>query len=255
MKRIPSEIDSLMWAIAERPDDAAIDEFGQRFPNYRQELGKRLAMVRALKGAKSAATSMPDTGWRPNRVSWHRATGTRFGWVLAGAGLAAVAFASYAGFSLLSTRQIEIPPTPALPSAPPAVPDRIVYRETPRPPVPPPQPAPRQAQPRPPWEQPISVQMEGVPLEVALQAVAQKGGLRLEIAPGLSDVLIVLDYRESRPIDILRDMGPRFGFTALPQGQNEVLIVPVLPEPTVPNPGDVPSDPLGGAQNPGSIGP
>lgn len=254
MKRIPPEIDSLMWAIAEKPDDDAIAEFGQRFPDYRQELGKRLSMVRALKGAKAGVPSMAPRSWQADRAVRPVANGSRLGWALAFAALAAVAFASYAGFSALATRQMELPPVPTVPTAPPSLPDRIVYRETPRPNNPAPHVTPQQERPRPPWEQPISVQMEGVPLEVALQAIAQKGGLRLEIAPGLSDVLIVLDYRETRPMDILRDMGPKFGFTALPQAQNEVLIVPVVADPNA-GPPEHPTDSVGGSVNLGDIGP
>ncbi|MFQ3587476.1 MAG: hypothetical protein SNJ74_01345 [Fimbriimonadaceae bacterium] len=253
MKRIPPEIDSLMWAIAENPGDDAIEEFGRRFPDYRQELAKRLSMVRALKGARAGVPSMAPTRWQPDRPA-RRAPGRfRLGWVLASAALAAVAFASYAGFSALATRQTEIPPVPSVPTAPPAMPDRIVYREAPRPIDPAPPIAPPPSRPRPPWDQPISLQMEGVPLEVALQAIAQKGGLRLEIAPGLSEVLIVLDYRETRPMDILRDMGPKFGFTALPQGRNEVLIVPVVSDPTGPAP-EQPTDRVDGNVDLGRTG-
>ncbi len=56
-QRIPVEIDSLMWTLAETKNQAAIDEFISRNPLYRAQLLKRIETVGGLKAAKVPATT------------------------------------------------------------------------------------------------------------------------------------------------------------------------------------------------------
>ena len=50
--KLPREIDELMWDVAERDDNETLDQFVERYPEFRSELAKRLQMVRGLRGSR-----------------------------------------------------------------------------------------------------------------------------------------------------------------------------------------------------------
>jgi hypothetical protein len=52
--------------------------------------------------------------------------------------------------------------------------------------------------------------------------------LELEIAPGMPNPELVADFRDASGMEMLMELGPRFGFTAFNQGDNRVLIIPAL---------------------------
>ena len=85
---IPREIDELMWTIAEGTDHSAIEAFGDRYPNLREELLRRIRTVNALKSGnkslKSAKvptkTTTPRFSTKSNNVPPTRAKMSSF-WV------------------------------------------------------------------------------------------------------------------------------------------------------------------------------
>jgi hypothetical protein len=75
-------------------------------------------------------------------------------------------------------------------------------------------------------DKPQYVKFDSIRLLTALRAVAASGGLVLETAPNMPNPLVRIEYRDYTPIEILRDLGPRFGFTAFNDGPHKVLVVP-----------------------------
>ena len=47
----PIALDGLMWAIAESQDRQGLAEFLDKYPEHKEEMGKRFAMVASLKGS------------------------------------------------------------------------------------------------------------------------------------------------------------------------------------------------------------
>jgi hypothetical protein len=235
-QRVAPDLDRLMWAIAEANDDRAASDFESRFPELRNELTKRIAMVRGLKVSKPHAEpvrQLPKFDLRPTpepRISY------RTGYVLACMAAAVVAFGSYVvtGSLLRSPDPAPLPlvlqeqPVDALsgfdPSgmAPmPAPSSSLGSTASGTQPPAPTLPVPR-------MQRPLTVRLNRVPLAVALEAVAGQVSATLEIAPGLPEIDVSLDYHGVGAIEIFKDLGRRYGFTAFDQGGGGILIVPAV---------------------------
>lgn len=229
MKHIPADLDRLMWTIAEEHDVAAIDDFGSRFPEFRTELLKRVQMVGALRGSirKSQAVPRRIPTFEPRPLPPNPFLRPAFA-VASLVILAVLGFASYTLTGYLTRQKAPVLPTESVhvatapadqrqPPYPPDVPDRV---EQP--------PAPRQEAPIPSYMRPKTIRIDRAPLHSVIQMVGQECGLDLEIAPGLDNPDIDANYVEVAGIEMLRDMGRRFGFTVFPQGGNRALIIPAV---------------------------
>ena len=110
MKRVPADIDQLMWTIAESADVAAADDFERRFPEWKPELESRMAMVRGLRHARPPVVAptpvIPKFVPRANPAPAPR----RVGWVAALSATAVIAFGSFLWVAL------NPPPPPAVPT-------------------------------------------------------------------------------------------------------------------------------------------
>lgn len=228
MKRLPKELDELMWELAERDDAAALDEFVQRNPDLRSEMAQRLRMVRELRDAKPTAAA---SRFSPTP---RRAGPPRWAFVAVGAAtLAAVAFAGYGAVQLLGFGTKDEPVAQAEPQV------------QAQPFTPAPQPAPTPVSPAPrvedlpfdavppvmevdPFTRPITIVFEEIALHDALRAVGMAAGMEVTLAPGLPNPAIVIDYREKPTQEVLRDMGDVFAFTAVPEGSDRCLVLPVV---------------------------
>lgn len=244
MKRLAPEIDRLMWLVAEGRDPRAISEFEQRYPELRMELSNRIAMLSGLRmsGKKVVRRDIPR--FRPTVQRPSRQIGR--GWyVLAAAALGAVAFASYS-FTVLNSRPVtKIPTVNSVRVDPPKPPEdsRVVYK---RPELVPPitsdgGTAPSSTEQLPnavtnnPMQKLVTVHADDLPLASALQLVGSSAGLRIELAPGMENDLVFLDYTGVPVSQVLEDLGSRYNFTAFPQENNHVLIIPARREPGRPS--------------------
>jgi hypothetical protein len=227
VRKIPEDIDQLMWSVAESGDPRAVDEFELRFPDFKYELGKRLMMVRQLRGAKAGPIgdkAIPQ--FQPPR----RETGLRAYPVRLVA--AVVVLAAMAAISFTVTRALlGAPDQPRFAVTPEdgelrSVQDHVLPRQ--------PEPTPSFVPPNPREELPkeylrkISVSVESAPLSQVLALVAERAGFQLEIAPGLDNPRIAMAYENADGIAILEDMGKQLGFTPFFQGGGKVLIVPAV---------------------------
>jgi hypothetical protein len=112
---LPPEIDEMLWVVAESRDDATVQEFERRYPQYRAELYKRRAMLEALRKARPTETPPRRSTPLPRERVLHRASPLRLWWApLMGLFLAGVAIASY----WITRELVHSPPTPALTQEP-----------------------------------------------------------------------------------------------------------------------------------------
>lgn len=228
--KLPAELDSLMWSVAESGDRSAIDQFGERYPHLRAELGKRLAMVRQLRGAKPETTGFSSVPRFENRQP--APSPTPFGrpaMVAAAFVLVVIASAAFVITKNLSSSKAQPTAVETVSDKPAELPNPpVVYKQPAQPP--PQQPTPQNLatndETKDPAQTPQTVKLNGVKLSTALKAVAMSGGLQLEIAPNLDDQIVRIDYRGYAPLEILQDMGQRFGFSAFDNGPHRVLIIP-----------------------------
>jgi hypothetical protein len=234
MNRIPPEIESLLWSVAESGDDQAINEFGDRYPEHRGELLKRLGMVRQLKGARP-----PDAAFGPPRFEVPRSSKQTFAWpkwtwVPATALLGVMAYASYSyTLSAMNPPQIQEPIPNGVTRLPIVQPNgnpnnQQIPKTIPRDDDEPPIVNDKLANSEPPANKTIKLLFERISLHTALDAVGQQSGIRIEIGPGLEDIDISMNYNGYSAIQVLEDMGSKFGFSIFPQGENAVLIIPEI---------------------------
>lgn len=232
MKRIPEELDRLMWLVAEEQDSRAIEEFGDRYPNLRAELAKRLEMVRGLRGARMVAERTTIPAFIPRAVP----SGPRWASVgLAAAACLALALVGYAGYRSTQTTTTEIEPrqidTPVVRPAPEEKGDGHT---------------PHQMEPL--LDEPASSQSPSITeapkgtdakqepkfilkldepsIEATLQTLARQAKVKFTIAPGMPEREVVAEFQDATLAEILDKLGSAHGFTALEQEEGHYLVIP-----------------------------
>lgn len=235
MKRLAPDIERLMWLVAEGHDPKAIADFEARFPELRLELSKRISLVSGLKSAGKHVRPRQAPRFVP-RSPAPKPAPTR-GLVLAFAALiVAGAFATYVATTKLG-RHEAAPIAQSVdrresgpPVAPAERPDGMRPIQV-NPPTgdPIPTPPPPMVRPNDPLQRIVTVKMDNAPIEGAVLMVCQQAHLRYEIAPGMPQDFISVDYEGVPAAQVLEDLGAKYGFTALPQEEGKVLIVPARP--------------------------
>lgn len=226
--QVPPELDRTMWILAERNDPKAIEEFGNRFPDLRTELVKRLEMVRSLRG-------MSD-GVRPDRIPEFQLRGPEpvaASPRVIGVGLGLIAAALALGtYAVVTNRPLprSVPvPTPISTELPAPTPG-VVYSDNLPNNTPSPQPV--RETPVMPTDIPAYAQIQDfffdhTKLAEAVRMIANAAHLRVEIAPGLPDIEITTSYPQVTPVDALKQLGTDYGFTPFAEEDGHVLILPV----------------------------
>lgn len=250
MNKVPPELDRLMWTLAEEGNPKALEEFGGRYPDHVAELGRRLSMVRGLRGGKKtlAAATVPAIPTFSLRRTESRSP---FQWTLIGALVTgAVAAACYTvwlfgqpveGAKNLQTVKSDAPviAPPAVSGTDPVIPPAAnpVYSDH-LPSNNPTQAAPLPSAPittprenvakTPSYLKPKSVKWREVKLISAIRLLSAESQLQVEIAPGFQDQTIDVDIQDRNTIEILKELGKRYGFTVMEQGEGQVLVVPAV---------------------------
>lgn len=229
MKRIHPDIDRMLWLVAESNDPNAVADFNGRFPEHSLELGKRIAMVRDLKGAGKcvAADAVAPRFYAPRNLP---SQPLRFRWALGAVALACLGFASYFFASqALSTRSAgkEAPAAINEPKPPVTVTYHGPSYEPPK--YDPNSPTPAQQE-IPNYLKPQTVASAGVTLSEALEIIARTCSLELEVAPGVVEKEVSVNYAGMTGFEMLEDLGPRCGFTSFDEGNGKVLIIPAIEE-------------------------
>lgn len=236
MRRVPEELNRLMWLVAEEQDPRAIEEFGDRYPHLRAELSQRLEMVRGLRGAKvvGARSTIPAFSLRNGPA--------RSGWATAGLATAAclvLALVGYAGYRSSQSAAGAVEPSrsdePLVRPAPDQRGDgHAPHQRTPVLDEPEPTAAPTGA------EAPkgsdvkvspkLSVKLNAPSIEEALQALAKQAKVKFTIAPGMPEHEVAADFFDETLANILERLGSAHGFTALEQEEGHYLVIPARPE-------------------------
>lgn len=227
MKRIPREIEELIWRLTEEGTPAALDQFRARYPDYSDILDQRLDMVKRLK--KSVPAPKPEA--RPRFRPQPRVVEREFRWSLPVVVLAfaAISVAAYTAITAKSAA-VKAPQKPpqAVPKQlaqgfpPPAEP--VVTKQTDQPIKESPTPEPVAEIPA--YLQPQTLAIRGAKLSSVLQAVAGQGKFGITIGPGMADPTISVDYHGVNSIQILEDLGRQYAFTPFDQGDGSVVIIP-----------------------------
>lgn len=226
---IPREIDELMWKIAEGNDPSAIEEFGNRYPNLREEMLKRMRTIKALKAGNRVprTTTVPtfqNTEVRPANWRWIGAS-------FAVAILAVSAFGVWRAMphspppvvAPVNTQLAQLPddgvkfdPTPKQPYA---IPNNNSPQTSPGTQVPNGSTLPKAS--------PLkSMTLESAPLHSAIQLIAAEGNLQVTIAPGMPNPTVKVDFRDMAPMDMLKELGQTYAFTTVLDGEHAIMIIP-----------------------------
>lgn len=234
-RHISAELDAFMWTVAESGDDMAIEQFGERYPELRSEMLKRIGMLRELKASRPnpAFSNTPPRFVPPVRSSgWSM---PRWSWVFAPILLAGLAFGSFQvatkylagpskeqksdvakfdvnGFNDPNILQKQREPDPNLSVSGPKVGPIKDNAEV--------------VEGGPIYERPLDLQAENTTLIATLNVIQRKSGLRIERAPGFQDFQISMKYVGLMPIQILQDLGRNFGFSVFEQQPGHVLLIP-----------------------------
>jgi hypothetical protein len=256
MKRIPEEIDSLMWSIAESGDEAAHDQFAIRYPQHAAEMRKRMAMVNGLKRAKPKSDPVravpkfsPRRDLPEPKPAW-----TPAAWAI-GLSLAALGVASFTAYSILGPKPDSRPRNVTVNTD--RGPQVQPWGDNPRPKIVPPispndgmrtEPTDRDVPPvrnsEPAYLRPTSVHIAKAKLADALALIGAQSGLDVVVAPGFPDVEVTVDYDGLSAIQILQELGRDYGFTAFDQGNGSVIAVPAIdPEDIAEDASDAAADP------------
>lgn len=237
MRKIAPEVEELMWTLAEHRDPDAIDEFGQRYPDLRGELGKRLALTTSLVGARITGSSEIPR-FRPKALPppiWTRPA------AIAGAGvaLACLAFGSYYLTSALATPRVSERPPVVIqqqPDAPREAQDRGGPKVLPDGRLPQGGAAPGTTAGSiaelPKHLRPQTLSIKSGRFQDVIALLGQYCGLQIEMPDmpaELADALVEASYQDMAPIAMLEDLGAKHGFSAFYEGGNKILLVPARP--------------------------
>jgi hypothetical protein len=220
-----------MWTVAETGDVLAADDFERRFPEWKTELESRIAMVRGLRDAKPVATvAAPEI---PKFVPRQKpaAPPQRFGWVIALSATAVVAFGTFLVVSLTPPEPVAKPPAavvnPTRTNPDPA----FSVPEDPQisnPSISPEAQTPPPLQPIMPWEMRHDLSVNDAHLTDVLSLIGDVTKVTIEVAPGMPDPVISVDFEQKTGLEMLTELGRQHGFTPLDQGRGSFLIVPAV---------------------------
>lgn len=235
MNKLPQEIDDLMWEVAENETPELMDDFAARYPEHKQELLRRIKMVRGLKGARPK-TAKPKAAFKPRPYEPPKVTMSPWG----ATGIAAVLIVTgvMAGIGIQSLFFPNPPQTIAVKKSSAETDGKDLERST-WIPSPPPQvqTADSAAPPKEPESSPgivapmdmrITVINERARLSQILNEVAVKAGIKLQAAPGMPEMDVAVEYRDQTALAILNDLGRTCGFTPLRQTDTEALLIPTV---------------------------
>ena len=189
---------------------------------------RRANLVRGLKGAARRPLRSDIPAFTP-RYHVSTAPSPRALAVAGGLVVAALAVASFAITTLLA-------PSPAAPSPVPGISETVSRPFSPSPnppmaqhaPLPPAVSDANETRPVPKYLQRHSVSLKGASLSDAVRLVGAMTGIQVEIAPGLPDPVVNLDYHDRTGLEILQDLGRQYAFTPFEQESGHVLVIPAV---------------------------
>lgn len=227
MNRYPENIELLIQELCESRDSKAILEFESRFPEYKTLLHEHLSMGELMATTRPSAPVALPRFFPPVRPAWHSWVGR--GLVAAsvvGVGYAAFLFGINSGAAKATTEPsatmstapvtqentestpLQVEPAPAVPPKPHdddvKAPQDMVAR----------------------IERIVSVDVADAPLTEVFRQIESQTGLKISVAPGFGDSIVTVHQSGVPAAALLEQLGQQYQFTAMPQGTEEVLIIP-----------------------------
>jgi len=230
MNRVGPELDGLMWTLAEEGNERAIDEFGARHPELRGELLHRMSMVKGLRGAKKPQTvpraSIPRFVPREPKATPIQSRGPAV--LVGGLVLAAIAAATFTFMTFLTPpvrpqpsavnpkttpkqSKTVVPVVPKVDTSPITEPDVVAKGNV------------SEA-----TNVPVTLRVESAPLFKVLDMISLNCGIKVVPAPGMPNPSVAVDFERMSAMDMLADLGKRYGFTAFDQHDGSILVVPAV---------------------------
>jgi hypothetical protein len=225
MSQVPADLDQTMWEIAERSDQKAAGDFSEKFPDLAASMAARMQMVSGMREMRGALAPSFVPPFKPKFMYKPKPVWVRFGPM-------ALGLAALAGASCYITWNMTTPlPTPeslnpnkrALPNSQNTAP--ITLPQDPAVPTTE-QPMPFSASPN--VDFPTKhVTMTNIKLQDAILAVARQAHLTVEPFPNdFPNPTVKVDLTGKPGMDLLQRLGQKEGFTAIPDGNNQVIIIP-----------------------------
>jgi hypothetical protein len=78
------------------------------------------------------------------------------------------------------------------------------------------------------YEKPQDLILKGAHLTEVLTLLQRSMGMKVTIAPGMPDPVVDVEYRHMTAMEMLRDLGQRYQFTAFDQGDGSVVVYPAV---------------------------
>ncbi len=262
--RISPEVDEMMWSIANSGDFQAVENFKKQFPDFHDELSRRVLLVKDLKKARTLQVAtvprpafVAKTRIRPY-ISWPVVAGAIFS--VAAVSAAVVYKVNQAGPVADSCRAIAAAPHAAVFSVPRPVetPYTVFTKKLP---APNPMPAPKDRQESPPSEEqgsalipekgpdrPTPANTRGdetaethivfkqTPLDTVIRAIASSYKTEIKSAPGMPNADIDVDDHAKTPREILERLGHKYGFGVVDDGDYLLLVPTSSPNSDQPGP-------------------
>lgn len=223
MKPVDPSLDELMWLIAEQSDPAATESFCRRYPAQKEEVLRRMNLVRGLRANQCRHAAPTPPPFQVRKAIWNPIP------VLA---LLAFGVATYSTTRLILSRN-EGPAASSVttPIEAPRVQPRSVGE--PRPmanqnPEEQAQPEPDQTPPPPvePMDRTVSLKVTEGSLLQTLNEISQQSGVSFQLAPGLNDMPITLEAENQSVKDVLTRISIDLNISFLEQNPGEVLLLP-----------------------------
>lgn len=236
MKKIPASIDELMWLMADKRDSSALDSFSARYPEYHDELIRRVNIIQDMKLSKPTVETAfipPFRGVKPTPLASPRFKFARYG--LAGVGLVGVCFAAFLGTKNYivkppETKTETIRKVVSTPSdkvmmsvtAPETTLDKVKHPEL----------GPKDTKPDGlrqrinPADVVVTLSADHSRLFSLLRQIEAQSGLVLTPAPGLANDTISSEYNRMSALDVVYDLGETLGFSVVEDGENHYLLIP-----------------------------
>lgn len=244
MTQPPSAIDQMIWQLAESGDMVGYAEFVSQYPEFKDELEHRAALVQRLRTLKPSRPTLPQ--FVPSTDL--SAVSGQPKWVVPVAAaivLAGVAYASFAGWRFLQQGN----PAPIVEPARPPVQGAAVPRSATATERPAPTPNPREGEniqpgirPRlqakmvedppaaPPsrWDTRVTVVGKRSTLATVVLSVASGAHVVVELAPGMLDPVIDVEYHDQPAGEVLQDLGRVFGFSVAFETDRKAILIPAV---------------------------
>ena len=249
MSTVPATVDKMIWQLADTDDIAAHADFVSQYPEFKDELERRSALVRRLRDFPKPGNSIPrfvpspDLPVNTSAPKWPLL-------VAATVVLGGLAFATYAGVTFARSRQPEIetqgkgdrePIRYQVPigkadsrvsgpgfghfMSPSKIGegDNLPAQTTPQ----------NQAQAAPPddfarWHKHVSITANKASLANVILGIASQAHVTIEIAKGMPDPKVNVEYHDQTAKDILEDLGRVFGFSVSIETDKRALLIPAV---------------------------